>query len=117
MTGLQPRLELAGCHFSHVEAWLDPRQVEDLWYFDGPPTTQERVQRNFHAVPHRLLLLGHLHCWLLATAQGVLPWPSETPIRLDPGQRHLIVIHAVCQGHCALLDTDTSELFPITVHA
>lgn len=115
MTGLQPRLELAGCHFSHVEAWLDPRLVEDLWYFEGPPDTPEKAGRSFAAVPHRLLLVGHFHRWLLATAQGVESWTGEAPVRLDPGQRYLVVVHAVCLGRCALLDTDAGELIPLVV--
>ncbi len=30
MGGLQPRLEIGGCLFTHVELWLDPHKVEDL---------------------------------------------------------------------------------------
>ena len=37
MASLRPHLEIDGCLFTHVEPWLDPHKVEDLWYFDGPP--------------------------------------------------------------------------------
>jgi hypothetical protein len=47
MGGLQPRLETAGCLFTHVEPWLDPHKVEDLWYFDGPPDSAEKLARSF----------------------------------------------------------------------
>ena len=112
MTGLHPRLELEGCHFSHVEAWLNPHKFEDLWWFDGPPLSVEGLARNFTAVPQRILFLGHFHRWLLTTPQEVLPWRGEAQIRLDPNQRYLIVVHAVWDGHCALFDTVRGELMP-----
>ena len=48
---LQPHLEIGGCLFTHVEPWLDPHKVEDLWYFDGPPDSPEKLARSFAAVP------------------------------------------------------------------
>jgi predicted phosphodiesterase len=30
MGSLQPRLEIDGCLFTHVEPWLDPHKIEDL---------------------------------------------------------------------------------------
>jgi hypothetical protein len=54
MGTLQPRLEIDGCLFTHVEPWLDPYKIEDLWYFDGPPDTPEKLARNFAAVPNRI---------------------------------------------------------------
>lgn len=114
MTALRPRLQLEGCHFSHVEAWLDPHKVEDLWWFEGPPLSPESLARSFPAVPHRILFLGHFHRWLLATPQGAMPWRGEAPIRLEPDQRYLIVVHAVWDGRCALFDTVTGELVPFS---
>ena len=29
---LQPHVSLGDCHFSHVEPWLDPHDVTQLWY-------------------------------------------------------------------------------------
>ena len=112
MGGLQPRLEIGGCLFSHVEPWLDPHRVEDLWYFDGPPDSPEKLARSFAAVPHRVLFVGHFHRWLLAALGGLLPWRGEGPVRLDDGQRYLAVVHAVWDGNCALFDTETNELVP-----
>ena len=40
MGRLKPRLEIDGCLFTHLEPWLDPQKIEDLWYFDGPRTHQ-----------------------------------------------------------------------------
>src|SRR4051794_3083628 len=37
MGRLGPRLEVFGCLFVHVEPWLDPEVIENLWYFDDKP--------------------------------------------------------------------------------
>lgn len=39
MSSLQPRLEVEGCPFQHVEPWLNPNEITDLWYFEGVPDT------------------------------------------------------------------------------
>jgi predicted phosphodiesterase len=112
MGGLQPHLEIDDCLFTHVEPWLDAHKVEDLWYFDGPPDSPEKLARSFAAVPHQVLMMGHMHRRLLGTPEGVLPWRGERPLRLDAPNRYLVVIHAVWDGKCALFDTSTRELIP-----
>ncbi len=112
MGGLQPRLEIDGCLFTHVEPWLDPHKVEDLWYFDGPPDTPEKLTRSFVAVPNRVMFLGHFHRWLLGTPAGVTPWRGEKPVCLSTNDRSLVVVHAVWDGKCALFDTTTDDLIP-----
>jgi hypothetical protein len=112
MGSLQPCLEIDGCLFTHVEPWLDPHKIEDLWYFDGPPDSPEKLARSFAAVPHRVLFIGHLHRWLLGTPKGLLSWRGEGPVRLDNRARYLIVVHAVWDGKCALFDTETGDLIP-----
>ena len=47
MGGLQPHLEIDGCLFTHVEPWIDPYVVEDLWDFHGPPDSPEKLARSF----------------------------------------------------------------------
>ncbi len=42
MTTLRPRMELDGCYFAHVEPWLDPEDIHDLWFVDGPPDSDGR---------------------------------------------------------------------------
>jgi hypothetical protein len=111
---LQPTLAIDDCHFSHVEPWLDPTSLFDLWYFDGPPDQHQKLWRIFHAQPHRLLFAGHFHKWLLATPEVILPWRGEVPIKLAPG-RYFCVIGALCEGHFATFDTVTSELWPMHV--
>jgi hypothetical protein len=112
MGRLQPRLEIDGCLFTHVEPWLDPYKVEDLWYFDGPPDSPEKLARSFAAVPHRVLFIGHLHRWLLGTPDGLLSWRGQGPVGLDRPTRYLVVVHAVWDGQCALFDTGTNDLTP-----
>ena len=112
---LQPRMEMDGCLFSHVEPWLDPEKIEDLWYFEGLPETTEQVARSFAAVPNRLIFVGHYHRWLLATPEGLQPWVGDRPIVLDAAHRYLVAVHAVCDGRCALFDTGTNQLIPLAV--
>ncbi len=113
MTSLQPRLEIANGHFSHVEPWLDPEKIADLWYIDGPPDAQDKLDRIFKAVPHRILFAGHFHKWLLATPEGIRDWKGEVPTCLEP-DRCFVVIGALCEGQFAIFDTESSELQPFT---
>jgi hypothetical protein len=112
MGSLQPRLEIDGCLFTHVEPWLDPHKIEDLWYFDGPPDTPEKLARSVAAVPNRVMFIGHMHRWLFGTPSGVKDWQGEGPVRLDDQMQHLVVVHAVCAGKCALFDTEANDLIP-----
>jgi hypothetical protein len=114
MARLRPRLEVDGCLFTHVEPWLDPEKIEDLWYFDGPPLTPQRAAQSFAAVPNRVMFVGHYHRWLLASGEGPLPWAGEKPIVLDEDRRYLVAVHAVFAGRCALFDTGTNELVPFS---
>jgi hypothetical protein len=112
MGSLQPHLEIDGCLFTHVEPWLDAHRIEDLWNSHDPPDSAAKLARSFAAVPHRVLFIGHLHRWLLGTPAGPLPWRGDAPVRLDSRQRHLVVVHAVWEGRCALFDTSTNDLIP-----
>jgi predicted phosphodiesterase len=104
MTSLRPRLEYGGCHFSHVEPWLNPEDVADLWYFDGLPDRQDKLDRIFNAIPHDLMFAGHFHNWLLATPSGIEDWSGQTPLTLR-GERYFVVIGALCEGRFAIFDT------------
>jgi hypothetical protein len=112
MGSLQPRLEIDGCLFTHVEPWLNPHKIEDLWYFDGPPDTPEKLARSFAAVPNRVMFIGHMHRWLVGTPEGVMTWHGDRPLCLDCANRYLVGVHAVWDGKCALFDTKTGDLTP-----
>lgn len=111
----QPRLSVGGCHFSHVEPWLNGEDAAELWYFDGPPDTAEKLARSFAAVPEDVMFLGHFHKWLVGTPAGVLPWPGDSPLTFDPLARHLVVVAPLFNGHFAVYDTDRRTLFPHSV--
>jgi hypothetical protein len=111
MTSLRPRLDLAGCHFTHVEPWLNPEDVADLWYFEGVPDTQDKLERIFTAVPNWLMFTGHYHKWLMATPDGINDWRGQGPFRLSD-QRFFVVVGALCEGRYAILNTETWELVP-----
>jgi predicted phosphodiesterase len=112
MTSLRPRLDVAGCHFTHVEPWLNPEDIMDLWYYEGPPDEPNKLERIFKAVPNRVMFSGHYHRWLLATPDGISPWNGERPIRLLDDARYFVVIGAICEGRYAVFDSDTSVLMP-----
>lgn len=110
---LRPRLELEGCLFSHVEPWLDPEDVSQLWYFGGPPHTPEDLARSFAAFRQPVAFLGHFHRWMIATPEGPIGWDGNSPIRLDPEGRYLVVLGATGDGRCGVFDTETRLLTPI----
>jgi hypothetical protein len=111
---LQPQLTVEGCRFSHIEPWRDPCRVEDLWAFDGAPTTAAQAERSFDAVPERIIFLGHFHCWLVVRRSvGPVQWDGVSPIRLSEPDRYLVVVAPVCDGWCAVFDTAHFELTPV----
>ena len=112
MSSLQPRLEIDGCLFQHVEPWLYPNDILDLWYFEGVLDTPEKVARIFQAVPNRHCFAGHFHGWLMVTPDGVTDWAGENAIQLGEPGRYFVVIGALCYGHYAILDTESFELVP-----
>jgi hypothetical protein len=112
---LLPRLELDGCLFTHVEPWLDTDVELNLWYIEGPPDTPEKAQRSFDATPHEIMFVGHFHRWLIATPGDILRWVGDRPIRLAADQRYLILVDAICEGRCAVFDTESRVLNPVCV--
>jgi hypothetical protein len=111
---LRPKLEIDDCFFCHIEPWLDPENITDLWFFEGPPDNDQRVRRIFNATTHRLIFAGHYHRWMLVTRQGISDWMGESSIRLAD-DRYFVVINALTEGQFATFDTETSELIPLNV--
>jgi calcineurin-like phosphoesterase family protein len=110
----KPCLEFEDCLFSHVEPWRDLNHVMGLWYSDGLPNIPEKAARSFDACTNRVMFTGHHHRWLVTTRENAIPWDGTTPIRLEPPQRYLVVIAAVCEGYCAIYDTRSCELIPVS---
>jgi hypothetical protein len=111
MASLRPRLELDGCMFTHVEPWLNPEVLADLWYYDGPPDEQRKLDRIFSATPERILFAGHYHRWLLAGPGGLVDWDGTRIADLRDG-RWFAVIGALCEGRYAVYDTESCHLTP-----
>ena len=115
MATLQPRLEIEGCYFTHVEPWLDPEDVLDLWYYEGPPDEPAKLARIFAAVPHPVMFSGHYHRWLWATSDGITDWTGQTRLCLGDSPRSFVVVGALCDGRFATFDTQTLELVPFNL--
>lgn len=112
---LQPWLEIEGSRFQHIEPFLDSTSLEDLWAFGNDGVLDPA--RGFAACPHQRIFIGHMHRWELLTETGIVPWTGQQPIRLEPEQRYLAVIHAVQQGWCAWYDTTEEVLIPLSVRS
>jgi predicted phosphodiesterase len=114
MAGMQPRLTIGECHFSHKEASADPNDVAQLWEIsDVPLNLLERARLGFQAIPHRWQITGHYHRWWAATLDGPLGWDGTGPLVFDPIRRYFVVIAAVCEGWCGILDTTAGTLEPV----
>jgi hypothetical protein len=112
MGRLRPRLEVEGVLLGHVLPGLDPTDVQQPWYVERAPETAEAAAPHFAAFPHRRMFVGHYHRWLAVTPGGALPWSGESPIAFDPDRRYLLVVAAVCDGFCAIYDTETDVVTP-----
>jgi hypothetical protein len=49
----------------------------------------------------------------VTTPERSIPWDGRQPVRLRPPERYLIAVGAVCQGSCAVYDTESHELTPL----
>jgi hypothetical protein len=63
------------------------------------------------------MFVGHFHRWLAVTPDGALDWNGDRPFSLDRGIRFLFVVAAVCDGWCAIFDTASDVLTPLSVPA
>jgi hypothetical protein len=115
MGTMRPRHVLGECHFSHVEPSVDPHDAAALWACaeDEPLDFAGRARRSFAAVAQRLVFVGHYHRWLAAMASGPVDWRGEGPLSLAGPERYLVVVGAVFQGQCGVLDTERCELAPL----
>ena len=115
MASLRPNMTIGDCLFQHVEPWLDPTQVEDLWQHFGPTDGVTRIERALKESPQRVSFMGHLHEWLVANEDGPVIVGDPRPIILEPARRWLVAIGAVCDGWAATYDTESGLLAPIVL--
>jgi predicted phosphodiesterase len=108
---LRPRLELDGCLFCHGLPHWDAYDPTD-YYLSDRLETPEGLSSSFSASPCLITFVGHFHRWQLATPEGVSPWSGGTPLSLGESDRYLVVVAAVCDGWCAVYDTESGELIP-----
>lgn len=114
MQALTSQVVLEDCYFAHIEPWLDPNSMEDLWFFDGTPDTPDRRLKIFQTRPQRILFAGHYHLWMLLSPEGAIDWNGREPICLKNGQ-YFVVLDAVLNGACATYETDSGWLTPIHI--
>ncbi|HSQ57692.1 MAG TPA: metallophosphoesterase family protein [Gemmata sp.] len=117
MATMRPRLELGGCHFTHVEPWLDTENIEDLWCIEGDPEDPERLEKSFAAVQQRALFIGHFHRWTAISDKGKLEWNGGTRLTFEPDRRYLVIVGPLFRGDFAIIDTDQWILEPISLSA
>jgi hypothetical protein len=105
---LRPRIEFEDCLITHVEPWLNHEDIFDLWSFEPKEKSQA-----FTELPHRIMLHGHHHRWSITTPSGKAAWDCVHPFRFARGQRYVVVVGAVFDGRCGILDTSADLLVPI----
>jgi hypothetical protein len=114
MGRMRPSLELGGCHFSHKDASVDAQDALQLWSLEEEPLDLlARATAGFTAVRHARQFVGHYHRWWAATPQGRIDWDGSRPLILRPGERYFVVVAAVFQGWCAVLDTVSGVMHPL----
>lgn len=111
---LKPSLEIDGVRFSHGMPTWDARNAE-VFYLGDPPWTPGSLDPLWREFDHPLFLIGHFHRWLVSTPEATLTRNAYEPVRFEAGQRYLVVIHAVCEGWCAVLDTETHQITPHSI--
>jgi predicted phosphodiesterase len=112
MAGMAPRLEVADCHFSHVDPYLDPTDILSLWMASEKPDSLEKAMRSFSAISSRIMFMGHYHRWLVVSDRGPVAWDAKSPLFLNPERRFLIVVGPLVSGDFGVYDTGTCTLTP-----
>ncbi len=112
---LQPRCQIDGCRIQHIEPHLNPERIEDLWDF----SPRDQILQPEKAFPplgdSHTALMGHLHQWIVLSPAGRLDWEGTDPLTLDPTQPHVLAIHAVALGYCAVYDTTARRIEPAKI--
>lgn len=111
---MKPRLTIGGCHFSHKESSVDAYDVLQLWNVsERRLAMEERAVLAFAAVDHPWQFVGHFHRWWATTPEQPVDWTGASPLNFEPHKRYFVIVAAVCDGWCAILDSEQARLEPL----
>jgi len=110
---LQPQVSIENCRFSHVEPWLNPTIIEELWHFDPVASSLDSAIRSFEAAPEQFLFIGHYHGWALTSTDGPIAWDGTEPLSFDSDKRYFVITADLLHGWSAVFDSARAELTPI----
>jgi len=114
MAGMRPRMVLEDCHFSHRESSVDPYDIAQLWDLEEErECLSGRAEQAFAAVPQLWQFVEHYHRWWATTPAGPSVWAGDGLLRFQPDERYFVVVGPVCEGWCAILDTEQRSLEPL----
>jgi hypothetical protein len=114
MRELEPWIDRGECRFQHLPPHHDPMTIEGMWSCSWEEFSRSpgELEACFSACTQRLIFMGHFHSWMHATPAGITDWAGGEPLDLSGPGRHLIAVHAVTDGGCALFDEERSILTP-----
>lgn len=111
---LAAKFELGDLLFSHTLPSQDA--TDPAAYYLGPhPPEEGAFDECFARFPHRIMFVGHFHRWFAATRNATMSWDGSEPIKFEPSQRYVVVVHAVLNGWFAIFDDSTNVLTPMAV--
>lgn len=111
---LQPSMELGNLHFSHGMPHWDA--TDPVVYCLGePPWDGVAAQKVFKAFPHQVFFMEHCHRWFITSSAGEVETGVDHLFVFSDAERYLVVVNAVVDGWCAILDTDAKSLTPCFV--
>lgn len=108
---LQPSLQIGEFYFSHGLPHWDPCDPVE-YYIGDPPHNPAAVAQTFDECSGQVFFTGHFHEWFVSSEAGQISFDAAQPFEFAAGNRYLMVIHAVLNGWCAVLDTETRVLTP-----
>lgn len=107
---------LGHVRFSHRECYVDPYDPLELWDLTGDETDHaERAQLALAQSNHAVQFVGHYHQWLAFNRHGKITWNGREPLHFDPAEKYFVVVHAVRDGWCGLLDCEQRCLVPMEI--
>jgi hypothetical protein len=62
-------MELGDLLFSHTLPNQDPTDPS-AYYLGQRPDEEHALNESFEQFPHRVIMIGHFHCWFAATPTG-----------------------------------------------